>query len=52
MITLGSKLKKLREEAKLSLRDLCERIGLSASFLSQLELGQVSPSIASLENIA
>ena len=52
MITLGSKLKKLREEAKLSLRDLGERIGLSASFLSQLELGQVSPSIASLENIA
>lgn len=52
MITIGNKLKVLREDARLSLRDLGERAGLSASFLSQLELGQVSPSIASLENIA
>lgn len=52
MITISNKLKKLREEAKLSLRDLGEKTGLSASFLSQIELGQVSPSIASLENIA
>lgn len=52
MITIGNKLKTLREGAKLSLRDLGEKTGLSASFLSQLELGQVSPSIASLENIA
>lgn len=52
MITISNRLKKLREESKLSLRDLGERTGLSASFLSQIELGQVSPSIASLENIA
>lgn len=52
MITISNKLKKLREEARLSLRDLGEKTGLSASFLSQIELGQVSPSIASLENIA
>lgn len=52
MITIGNKLKTLREGANLSLRDLGERAGLSASFISQLELGQVSPSIASLENIA
>lgn len=52
MITISNKLKKLREESKLSLRDLGERTGLSASFLSQVELGQVSPSISSLENIA
>src|SRR3990172_11017784 len=52
MITISNRLKKLREESKLSLRDLGERTGLSASFLSQVELGQVSPSIASLENIA
>lgn len=52
MITISNTLKKLREEMKLSLRDLGERTGLSASFLSQVELGQVSPSIASLENIA
>ncbi|MDO8445525.1 MAG: XRE family transcriptional regulator [Deltaproteobacteria bacterium] len=52
MITISNKLKKLREESKLSLRELGEKTGLSASFLSQIELGQVSPSIASLENIA
>ncbi|MBI3600206.1 MAG: cupin domain-containing protein [Nitrospinae bacterium] len=52
MITIGGKLKSLREDQKLSLRELGDKVGLSASFLSQLELGQVSPSIASLENIA
>lgn len=52
MITIGEKLKTLRESQKLSLRELGDKAGLSASFLSQLELGQVSPSIASLENIA
>ena len=52
IINLGNKIKKLREDARLSLRDLGEKTSLSASFLSQLELGQGSPSIASLENIA
>jgi transcriptional regulator with XRE-family HTH domain len=36
----------------LSLRVLAERTGFSASFLSQVELGQASPSLASLERIA
>ena len=52
MKTVGNKLKLLREKAQLSLRELGEKTGLSASFLSQLELGQVSPSLASLENLA
>ena len=52
MLTIANKLKALREKSKLSLRDLGEKTGLSASFLSQLELAQVSPSLASLENIA
>lgn len=52
MLTIGNKLKALREKTQLSLRDLGDKTGLSASFLSQLELGQVSPSLASLENIA
>ncbi len=52
MITIGSKLKALREEERLSLRYLGQKTGLSASFLSQLELGQASISIAALERIA
>lgn len=52
MLTIGNNLKALREKTQLSLRDLGEKTGLSASFLSQIEAGQVSPSLASLENIA
>ena len=49
---LGRKLKTLRTHAGISLRTLATRAGFSASFLSQLEKGQVSPSIASLGRIA
>lgn len=49
---IGEVLKRLRDRHGLSLRTLASRAGFSASFLSQLENGQVSPSIASLEKIA
>jgi transcriptional regulator with XRE-family HTH domain len=51
-LRLGNTLKARREELGLSLRTLATRAGFSASFLSQLETGQVSPSIASLGRIA
>jgi transcriptional regulator with XRE-family HTH domain len=44
--------KRLRERAGLSLRAFADRLDFSPSFISQLENGQVSPSIASLEKIA
>jgi XRE family transcriptional regulator, regulator of sulfur utilization len=49
---LGPELKRLREASGISLRTLAERAGFSPSFISQVENGQVSPSIASLEQIA
>lgn len=49
---VGEVLKRTREQHGLSLRTLGARAGFSASFLSQVENGQVSPSIASLEKIA
>jgi transcriptional regulator with XRE-family HTH domain len=49
---VGDVLKRLRKRAGLSLRALGARTGFSASFHSQLEKGQVSPSIGSLERIA
>jgi transcriptional regulator with XRE-family HTH domain len=49
---IGEVLRRLRERQGLSLRTLATRAGFSASFLSQLENGQVSPSIASLGRIA
>jgi transcriptional regulator with XRE-family HTH domain len=49
---IGEVLKRLRDQHGLSLRTLATRAGFSASFLSQLENGQVSPSLASLDRIA
>jgi XRE family transcriptional regulator, regulator of sulfur utilization len=49
---LGETLRRLRGAAQLSLRSLAEKTGFSASFLSQVENGQASPSIASMERIA
>ena len=49
---LGGSIRRLRESQGLSLRSLANTTGLSASFLSQVENGQASPSIASMERIA
>ena len=46
------KLKAARQQQHFSLRALAARTGFSASFLSQVELGQVSPSLGSLDRIA
>src|SRR5271154_6038168 len=50
--TLGNSLRFLREQQGISLRALAERTDFSASFLSQIETGQCSPSISSMEKIA
>jgi transcriptional regulator with XRE-family HTH domain len=49
---VGELVRRLREGRGLSLRGLGAVTEFSASFLSQLEKGQVSPSIASMERIA
>jgi transcriptional regulator with XRE-family HTH domain len=49
---LGEAVRALRERQNMSLRTLAERTGFSASFMSQVENGQASPSISSLEKIA
>jgi transcriptional regulator with XRE-family HTH domain len=49
---IGEVLKRLREQSGLSLRTRASQAGFSASFLSQVENGQVSPSLASLERVA
>ena len=49
---LGEAVRRLRERAGMSLRALAEQTGFSASFMSQVENGQASPSISSLEKIA
>jgi transcriptional regulator with XRE-family HTH domain len=50
--TLGDSLRFLREQRGITLRALAERVDFSPSFLSQIENGQCSPSISSMEKIA
>jgi transcriptional regulator with XRE-family HTH domain len=49
---LGKKIHELRSQRRLTLEELVNRTGLTASFISQLEGNTVFPSIPSLTNIA
>jgi transcriptional regulator with XRE-family HTH domain len=47
-IKLGMRLRDARQSAKLSLRELARRVDVSASLVSQVELGRTSPSVGTL----
>src|SRR5688500_6340440 len=47
-IQLGMRLRDARQSAKLSLRELARRVDVSASLVSQVELGRTSPSVGTL----
>jgi transcriptional regulator with XRE-family HTH domain len=49
---LGRRIRARREEAGRSLKDVAEEVGVSESFLSQIERGVASPSIATLRGIS
>jgi transcriptional regulator with XRE-family HTH domain len=51
-ITLGGKLRDLREKAHLSLRELARELDISAPFLSDVELGRRFPSEEILTELA
>ena len=51
-ISLGQRLHELRDKADLSLRELAKRIGVSAPFLSDIELGRRFPSEEMLAKLA
>lgn len=48
----GSKLRQVREEKNISLRELAKKIGVSGAFLSDIELGRRFPSPEKIELIA
>jgi transcriptional regulator with XRE-family HTH domain len=50
--TVGEAVRQFRENQRLSVRTLASKAGFSPSFISQVENGQASPSINSLERIA
>lgn len=52
VITLGEKIKRRRETMGYSLRKLSKLTGLSASFLSQVELNKTNISLTSLQTVS
>ena len=50
--TLGSRLRQARLQANLSLREMARQLGVSPSFVSQLENGKSQPSVATLYSLA
>src|SRR5437762_13350153 len=52
IISIGTRVRALREAMDLSLRDLADRSGVSAPMLSQVERGETSPTIAIASRIA
>ena len=51
-ISLGQRIRELRDKADLSLRGLAKRIGISSPFLSDIELGRRFPSEEILGKLA
>ena len=52
MSVIGVSIRRLREEQDMTLRELAKDVGVSPSFLSQVEQGKASPSLATLKSIA
>ncbi len=51
-MTIGARLRRLREEKKLSQEDLGERTGLVPCYISRVENGHTVPSLENLERLA
>ena len=51
-ISLGQRIRELRDKADLSVRELAKKIGISAPFLSDMELGRRFPSEEILAKLA
>lgn len=49
---LGPRLRRVREERRISLREVARQLGVSPSFLSQLETGKSQPSVATLYSLS
>lgn len=52
MVSIGPKIKAVRQAKDMTINDLARGTGLSKSFLCNVENGNTSPSLASLEKIA
>lgn len=50
-ITLGSRLKKIRTQKKITREELAEKIDVSSRFLADVEIGKVGISLSTLNNL-
>lgn len=51
-MTVGHRIKNLRKEKNMTLRELSHKTGISVSFLSDIENGRSNPSLERLKDIA
>jgi transcriptional regulator with XRE-family HTH domain len=51
-VDVGNRLRKLREERGISIRELARQCGLSANAISLIERGQTSPSVSTLYRLS
>jgi transcriptional regulator with XRE-family HTH domain len=51
-VNLGARLRTVRQQSGLSLREVARQLGVSPSFVSQLETGKSQPSVATLYSLA
>ncbi|OGF52601.1 MAG: hypothetical protein A2044_04165 [Candidatus Firestonebacteria bacterium GWA2_43_8] len=52
MNVVGINIRRLREGKRITLREFARSLNLSASFISQVEMGKASPSLSTLKDIA
>ena len=52
MKIVGGNIRRIRTSKGYSLRDLAKKVGVSASFISQVEIGKISPSLSKLKDIS
>jgi DNA-binding XRE family transcriptional regulator/quercetin dioxygenase-like cupin family protein len=52
VVNLGARLRRVRQDSGLSLREVARQLGVSPSFVSQLETGKSQPSVATLYSLA
>ncbi|MBO1264879.1 helix-turn-helix transcriptional regulator [Proteiniclasticum sp. SCR006] len=52
MVSIGDNIRKYRKSGKLTQKDLGEAIGISNTYLSDIETGRTNPSIKTLKKIA
>jgi len=51
-VIVGKRVKALREEQKLTLKELASKAGISVGFLGDIESGRTKPSLVTLNNLA